>query len=357
MDRYDIIIVGSGPAGATLARLLDERYRILLVDRRPLHKSAQKVIKNCGGLIAPDAQKALASFGLSLPVDILVTPQTFAVETLDFDNNMIQSYQRHYVNVDRELFDRWLLSLCDTQNVQKSFSTHFMGAKKTKDGYIVTLKKENKRYEVFASMIVGADGANSKVKRDLMQKENEPEKYVSIQEWFENKTELNRYVAIFDNEISDFYSWVIPKGQYIIFGSAIKEGDDVHRLHELQKVKLARYGYDLSAPVKRLGSYILRPKSFQDISLGTNDVALIGEAAGFISPTSAEGISYAMISGAQLAQALNKDMQNFASLYRKNSISLRCNIIKKMLKYPFMYNRFIRKIIFKANIGTLDIKT
>lgn len=356
MDRYDIIIIGSGPAGATLARLLDDRYRILLVDRRPLHKSAQKVIKNCGGLIAPDAQKALASFGLSLPVNILVTPQTFAVETLDFDNDMIKSYQRHYVNVDRELFDRWLLSLCDTKNIKKSFSSHFVGAKKSADGYVVTLRKEKQQQDVFASIIVGADGGNSKVKKDLVpaRKESEPLRYISIQEWFKNETNLNRYIAIFDSEISDFYSWIIPKEQYIIFGSAIKEGDDVTRLHELQKKKLARYGYNLNKPIKKSGSYILRPKFSKDISLGTDDVALIGEAAGFISPTSAEGISYAMISGAKLAHALNEDSDNFAPIYKENTASLRFNITKKILKYPFMYNKIVRKIIFQTGIGALD---
>ena len=94
MDRYDIIIVGAGPAGATLARILDERYRVLMIDRRPLQRSAKKVVKNCGGLIAPDAQKALAGFGLSLPKDILVTPQTFTVETLDFDNDMTKKLSK-----------------------------------------------------------------------------------------------------------------------------------------------------------------------------------------------------------------------------------------------------------------------
>jgi flavin-dependent dehydrogenase len=33
---YDIAIIGAGPAGATLARLIGHRYRVLLVDKRPL---------------------------------------------------------------------------------------------------------------------------------------------------------------------------------------------------------------------------------------------------------------------------------------------------------------------------------
>jgi flavin-dependent dehydrogenase len=31
---HDLAIIGAGPAGATLARLLGDRYRMLLVDKR-----------------------------------------------------------------------------------------------------------------------------------------------------------------------------------------------------------------------------------------------------------------------------------------------------------------------------------
>ena len=33
---YDIAIIGAGPAGATLARLLDKQYKVLLLDKRDL---------------------------------------------------------------------------------------------------------------------------------------------------------------------------------------------------------------------------------------------------------------------------------------------------------------------------------
>ena len=67
---YDIAIVGAGPAGSTLARLLGDRYRILLVDRRrldlaPAHR--RHSAKPCGGLLAPSAQHELARQGLGVP--------------------------------------------------------------------------------------------------------------------------------------------------------------------------------------------------------------------------------------------------------------------------------------------------
>ncbi|MCT4687434.1 NAD(P)-binding protein [Vallitalea sp.] len=69
---YDIVIVGAGPAGATLARMLDNRYKILLIDKRNLNEDIEyKREKCCGGLIAPDAQKMLAHLGLGIPKVVL----------------------------------------------------------------------------------------------------------------------------------------------------------------------------------------------------------------------------------------------------------------------------------------------
>lgn len=110
---YDIVIVGSGPAGSTLARLISNKYKVLIMDKRDLQDERQEnhINKCCGGLLSPDAQKMIAKFGLGMPQDILVHPQLFAVRTMDLTNNLEGLYQRFYLNMDREKFDRWLVSL------------------------------------------------------------------------------------------------------------------------------------------------------------------------------------------------------------------------------------------------------
>ena len=356
MKHYDILIIGAGPAGSTLARELDGRYKVLLVDKRPLDIEASKLIKNCGGLIAPDAQKALATFGLSIPRNVLVSPQMFSVETIDFDNKMLRNYQRNYINVDRERYDRWLFSLCE-KSCEQLFSTRYRGAVKEEGKYKIKLLQNNVSIEVTSNIIVGADGANSKVKKEFIGKlQNEPKKYISIQEWFPNNKNVNHFVAMFDKEISDFYSWIIPKDGGIIFGSAIEEGKSAKKYHDLQKEKLKVYGYDLSEPFKQEGCFIARPMSSKDICLGKASVALIGEASGLISPTSAEGISYAMLSGSELAKAIIEDKENFLELYERNAKYLKKNIDAKFRKYPFMYNQTLRKMVFKLGIGAIEVE-
>lgn len=91
---YAIVIVGAGLAGATLARLLGKKYKILIIDKRQLldMNSKSNIKKCCGGLLAPDAQQMLTRFEF--------------VE---------QYYQRHYININREKFDKWLVSLIPSE--------------------------------------------------------------------------------------------------------------------------------------------------------------------------------------------------------------------------------------------------
>lgn len=106
---YDIAIIGLGPAGSTLARLLSPQYRVLCIDKKSNRPDSFQ--KPCGGLLSADAQKALASFRLTLPKDILVNPQIFSVKTMDLQNQLIRQYPRFYLNLDRHKFDLWLASL------------------------------------------------------------------------------------------------------------------------------------------------------------------------------------------------------------------------------------------------------
>jgi len=91
---YDIAIIGAGPAGATLARLIGKNYRVLLVDKRPLLETYSKNLlsKCCGGLLAPDAQKMLGFLGLGLPQQVLVEPQLFVVRTIDLCKKIEKYY-------------------------------------------------------------------------------------------------------------------------------------------------------------------------------------------------------------------------------------------------------------------------
>lgn len=82
MDSYDIVIIGLGPAGATLARRLSPNLRVLALDKKHADGDAG-FQKPCGGLLAPDAQRAFIRSGLNLPIETVANPQIFSVRTID----------------------------------------------------------------------------------------------------------------------------------------------------------------------------------------------------------------------------------------------------------------------------------
>ncbi|KXG76933.1 FAD-binding protein [Thermotalea metallivorans] len=241
---YDIIIVGAGPAGANLARLIGDKYKILLIDKRDLENESSKhrINKCCGGLLAPDAQKMIAKLGLGIPKDVLVDPQLFAVRTIDITNNLERLYQRFYYNMDREKFDRWMVSLIPN-GVDKKFNSYFKSFVEISGGYEVRYINNGQEVTAKTRIIVGADGASSKVRKIISKDVNVPEKYIAIQEWFKCSYPMPYFTAVFDEEISDFYSWLIPKDNYLLLGSALRPRDDTREKFNMLKRKLTQLGF------------------------------------------------------------------------------------------------------------------
>lgn len=344
---YDIVIVGAGPAGANLARLIGEKYKVLLIDKRSMASG-----KCCGGLLAPDAQKMLATLGLGVPKDILVDPQLFAVKTIDLMNNIERLYQRYYFNIDRYRFEQWMISLIP-DCVDIKFNSCFKGFEGNDEGYTVRYSNNGAEASVQTRIIVGADGALSRVRKCIKGNENEPEQYIAVQQWFHCTLPAIYYTAIFDREITDFYSWVIPKDNHLLLGAALKPKDNTLEKFDLLKSKLTSYGFDFGNEVKSEGAFIYRPRRVSQLFAGKDNVALIGEAAGAISPSSAEGISYALKSSLYLARSLEKGTEDFMVKYRYMMGDIRINILLKNLKSPGMYNSTIRKIAMKSKFMSI----
>ena len=344
---YDVAIVGLGPAGATLARLLCQQgFSVAAIDRKG--PPGQGWQKPCGGLLAPDAQKALAGFGLTLPKAVLVDPQIFSVRTLDLATGQLRHYQRFYLNLDRAKFDRWLVDLIPPA-ADLHLQAKCTGVQRVPQGFRVDYVENGRQQSLGAKFLVGADGANSLVRRSFFPSTH-IRSYVSVQQWFTDQNPNPFYSCIFDSAATDCYSWAISKDGFFIFGGAYP-AENCRQRFEQQKQKLEKLGFCFGTPVKTEACQVLRPGGPSQFCTGGDGVFLIGEAAGFISPSSLEGISSALRSGLALAGALGQPTPNRA--YAKAVAPLRRKITAKLLKCPFLYQPTLRKAVLASGMQAL----
>lgn len=349
---YDVAIVGAGPAGAVFAKELAARcpdLRVLLIDGQNEENK-----KPCGGLLAPDAQRVLAEFDLTLPKDILSDPQIFSVETIDLTSKCVRYYQRHYLNMDRFAFDKWLLSLVP-EGIAKAYG-RVLEIKEENGVYSLDLSRfDGSREVIFTKAIVGADGGGSIVRRKLIGRM--PKQYISVQEWYENKGQaLPYYSCIFDRETSDSCSWTIHKDGYVIFGGAFEKQGCLEAF-EAQRARLEAFlKSSFGVPTRREACLVTSPRKASDFCCGKPSVYLLGEAAGFISSSSFEGISSAIKSGKLLAEAfaIGGTPEKILRLYRKKTAKLRLKLLAKTFKRWVLCSPALRYMIMKSGVQSIE---
>ncbi len=351
MKKYDVTIVGAGPAGAVFAKELAgflPDLKILLIDGQ-----TERNPKVCGGLLAPDAQKMFAKLNLTLPTELLSDPQIFDVETIDLRSRQVRYYQRHYLNMDRYAFDKWLVSLVPAS--VEIINGRCIRARREDEGIMLDILSGGHTEQVRTRYLVGADGASSIVQKSFFKKR--PKKYVAIQQTFRGgDAKLPPYSCIFDPDTGDSCSWTIRKEDHILFGGAF-EPTGCREAFEAQKVRLESFlGVDFGEPIKTEACLVTSPRRAADFQVGTDTVLLVGEAAGFISASSFEGISSAVLSGRLLAEAFALGYENdrVLPIYRQKTRKLRRKLYGKTLKRGVLCSPALRYCIMRSGIQSME---
>jgi geranylgeranyl reductase family protein len=291
---YDVIVVGSGPAGSSAAWRLAQAGMAVAV----LEKATLPRYKTCGGGIVGRALQVL-------PMDVChVVEQnchTAQMNLLPAGWSFTTHRQAPIVSMTmRSRFDWAMLSAAQAAGA----AVHqrcTVGDIAFHDDFVTVVTSGG---AMRAKFVIAADGAFSTVARKMEM----PDGRVLIPALeYEVTVPRDRLNAFHDMARFDFgllphgYAWAFPKQQHLSIGvlSMVQGGRDL-------KCSLARYldllGCRAVTQVERHGFVIpIRPRRGPFVD---KRILLVGDAAGFADPVTGEGISFAIQSGLMAAQSL-----------------------------------------------------
>jgi flavin-dependent dehydrogenase len=297
MKTYDVTIIGAGLAGLQCARLLARTgLRILLVDRK---NALDQKIHTTGIFV----RRTLVDF--DIPDDCLgppirhVTLYSPAHRSMDF----VSEHDEFRVGRMGQLYQRYLQQ-CLLAGVQWLPETSYLGHSSTNGKLTVRLSGGtfSTRY------LIGADGARSRVARDLQLDQNR-EWIVGIENVFTRALIDGppRLLCFLDPELAPGYiAWIAYDGEetHLGVGGYPSRFDPVTALDTFRERVSNIVDLEHAKQIERRAGYIPVGGVLRNIA-NTNGL-LVGDAAGAVSPLTAGGLDPCMRLSAFAAQVVSE---------------------------------------------------
>ena len=331
-NAFDVIIVGAGPGGLTAAKILaNNNKKVLLLEKNPI--AGNKVC--AGGLTVKDFKEMHLSENL--------IENGFNYINIHASNRSIKlglDYPWIWT-CNRKNLGKWQLDEVKKSGAEIRLDTKVI---EIKNDYVLT----NNQEKFYFKHLIGADGANSIVRKSLGLKIN---KILTAIQYIVPKQDFNKNeLEIFFNfkRFGVWYAWVFPHKNSSSVGAAIdprffKTGELKQNFDTwCKEIGLDPLKYQLqAAPINY---------DFQGVEFG--NIFLIGDAAGLTSGVTGEGMYPAMVSGKEIAQKIINPNH-------------KCKDLKKLIKSKrfeeiaitiYKINKPIAKIIFKICVSLFQTK-
>jgi len=307
--QFDLLIVGGGPAGSTLAWVLrDSGLNIAILDKRTFPRD-----KVCAGWVTPAVMQELQVDPDQYARERTLQP-IFGFRVSRLGKREVEtrySDEAASYSIRRYEFDDFLLQRCGADLL---LGEKFEDMQKTATGWRV-----NGKYD--AKLVVGAGGHFCPVARVLGAKLGQAETVVAAQEIeFEMQPEQIGQCSVeaaipelFFCEDLQGYGWVVRKNNFLNIGLG---REDNHKLSEhvarFRQMLINQGKIPADTPEKFHGhAYLLYPHARRPVL--QDNVLIIGDAAGLAYPQSGEGIRPAVESAIIAAQTIKQAKGDYST--------------------------------------------
>ena len=313
---YDFVVVGAGPIGSLLARRLSQRgVSVLIIEE---HAQIGRPFQ-CAGLVNPDAMELV---GLH---DTVLTP-IWGARIHGPSGEVVSIGSPDTVrtwSVCRKLFDESILESAIESGAELWLSSKPLWAEQDERGVNITISTPDGQIDVRCSMLCGADGAHSWVRRNFRM--GRPDEMmigfqIEVTGYSGEEGKLDMYTG--SDIAPGFFAWAIPSG-------------DTTRIGAWSKAELL----DGRSPEQLLSALMSKPQWMHRFSncreVGRfcgpvpsgivrhplkDRVMLFGDAAGLCKPTTGGGIGPGFMHVEKMVTPLIKKLSGEISDARFESI-------------------------------------
>ncbi|MEM4360950.1 MAG: geranylgeranyl reductase family protein [Candidatus Anstonellaceae archaeon] len=378
-NSFDVIVVGGGPAGSTTAAYLaKENKNVLLIDKASFPRD-----KTCGDALSGKSMKVIRELGLIEEIKKLPHAPVHGVL---FSSPAGHTLKIPFVKSDENREDG--VGYC----MRRYYTDHMFLKAAKKFGAKVKEKlmaqklifEQNKvigvraldletrqEQEFYANVVVGADGVNSIVAREVLGQEANLDPNHScdaIRQYFSSIRGLSNYIEIhFLSSVQPGYFWIFPlENQTANVGLGLISSELQKKMKTSKKTLVHLFQEAISnepilkdrfidaKPLGPITGWRL-PFGSKKRKLAGNGWVLVGDAASLVDPFSGEGVGNATTSGKLAAQSIveainsNDFSENFLKKYEERvwaelGAELKTSYqMQQIGKIKFLLNRVIYK--------------
>jgi geranylgeranyl reductase family protein len=368
MAKYDVVVVGAGPAGATAAYYLASAgVKVCLVDKQTFPRD-----KVCGDGAVATILTQLERIGLSdwlaqnsfnAPKELLFSAPNGAALHFKPADAPSKCYGRVIprLELDNAILGQAIKAGADLwQGIRPTYLDRRQRDKLRLTGIS---QRNGADVQLESTLLITADGAHASFTKTLGLIKAEPD-LVAVRTYFENVAGSESLLELhFDSTLTPGYAWLFPlkdSRANVGLGTYVSRSRQRNvNLKQLlpQFIKTNPYAQKrlsqarMAAPIR---GYPLRSQMNRVIPVADN-ILVAGEAAGLVNPLNGEGIGTAMTSGELAAYYAKAALEagNFSKAYltgyatalqrQIGRVHFWARLLRGMLAWPVILNRAVQR--------------